>query len=166
MRHGIFWHKTVLRDTCDEKMATVPFPPPLQSWKFPSDHFSGEKYIPDHFSWLSSQISLHIPSLQPASPGFFFKSLHQSNVVLEFSHRAAFALPEPEQQLHPPAKSFPPLQKRSCLVLQTVRSPTCAPSSWHQQCCMEMYCLPSSVSIHKLIKVHVTPRRYKTLFEC
>lgn len=96
----------------------------------------------------------------------FFKSLHQSNVVLEFSHRAAFALPEPEQQLHPPAKSFPPLQKRSCLVLQTVRSPTCAPSSWHQQCCMEMYCLPSSVSIHKLIKVHVTPRRYKTLFEC
>ena len=94
----------MLRDTCDEKMATVPFPPPLQSWKFPSDHFSGEKYIPDHFFWLSSQISLHIPSLQPASPGFFLNP--STKAMLSWS--SATELHLPSQNL---SNSFIPLPR-------------------------------------------------------
>lgn len=96
----------MLRGICDEKMAILPCSPLFQSWEFPSDQFSGEKYIADHFFWLSSRISQHLPSLQPASPRFFCKSLNQSDVVLQFSHRTEFALPEPKQQLHPPCQKF------------------------------------------------------------
>lgn len=117
------------------------------------------------FGWAPEFPSTSHHCSLPA-PGFFVNP--STKAMLSCSSATELNLPSqnPNNSFILPAKSFSPLQKRSCLVLQTVRSPTCAPGSWHQQCCMEMYCLPSSVSIHKLIKVHVTPGRYKTLFEC